>query len=54
MGATLPVRDEPVEGRTFTSGFGCRFGDHHAVVDSGNEVAESEETNNTGYVYMVC
>lgn len=43
------------ESVTFESGLPpCREGMYHAVVDSGSEVAESDETNNTADAHQIC
>ncbi len=36
------------------SGFGCREGHYHGVVDAANEVAESDESNNTADAQQIC
>jgi PLAT/LH2 domain-containing protein/CARDB protein len=40
--------------QTFSSGHGCTFGPHHAVVDSADEVKESDENNNTADIDVIC
>ena len=42
------------ESRTFRSGLVCQGGTYHAVVDSGNEITESDETNNTAETQQLC
>lgn len=39
---------------SFLSGHGCIEGKYHAVADAANEVAESDETNNTADVQQIC
>lgn len=39
---------------TFTYTTGCAFGLHTAVVDATNQVVESDETNNTASIDVIC
>jgi hypothetical protein len=44
----------PGASQTFNSGHGCTFGPHHAEVDSMNQVMESNESNNTADIDVIC
>ena len=44
----------PGASQTFSSGHGCTFGPHHAVVDALDQVMESNENNNTADIDVIC
>ena len=44
----------PGASQTFSSGHGCTFGPHHAVVDAMDQVKESNENNNTADIDVIC
>ena len=44
----------PGASQAFSSGHGCTFGPHHAVVDAMDKVMESNENNNSADIDVIC
>ena len=44
----------PGASQTFGSGHACTAGPHDALVDSGSQVTESNESNNTAHIDSIC